>query len=235
MADTSDSKPAEAVPDHVGHRARLRQRFLSGGPDALADYELLELALCAVLPRADVKPLAKRLIARFGSVSGVLAAPVSLLARVDGMGEVTAVYLSGLQALLVRAAREEARTQTVLSSWSAVLAYVKLDLQHRSREVFRVLFLNRKNQLIADETLGEGTVDHAPVYPREILTRALALGATAVILVHNHPSGDPTPSRADVDMTREIQTALRPVEITVHDHLVVGKAGVTSFKASGLL
>jgi len=231
----AEGPAAPPRPDHLGHRARLRERFARAGGNALADYELLELVLCAVLPRADVKPLAKRLMARFGSVSGVLAAPLNALADVDGLGEVSAIYLSGIHALLLRAAREDIARKPVISSWQALLTYVKLDLQHAKREAFRVLFLDRKNQLIADETLGEGTVDATPVYPREVATRALSHAASAVILVHNHPSGDPTPSRADVEMTREIIAALNPLSISVHDHLVVGSTGVASFKSLGLL
>lgn len=228
-------KPSRTTKHYHGHRERLRQRLIGGDETALADYELLELLLCAFIPRKDVKPIAKDLIARFGGVSAVLAAPVKRLVEVDGIGETAAAYIRATHLLNQRAAREEIAARPVISSWSALEAYVRIALQHEAEEQFRVLFLDRKNQLIADERQSQGTVDHAPVYPRELAKRALELSASAVILVHNHPSGDPTPSSADVTVTREIIDALMALEITVHDHLIAAKSGVTSFRAKGLI
>ena len=218
-----------------GHRERLRQRVIKGDGAALADYELLELLLCAFIPRVDVKPIAKDLIARFGSVSAALAAPAERLMEIKGLGENAAAYIRATQLLMQRAAADPLRGRTVISNWAALLNYVKLGLRHEMAEQARVLFLDRKNQLIADEVMGRGTVDHAPIYPREIARRALELGASAVILVHNHPSGDPTPSRADIDMTREIEATLAPLGVRLHDHLVVGMSETVSMKAKGLI
>ncbi|MEL6386538.1 MAG: DNA repair protein RadC [Pseudomonadota bacterium] len=222
-------------PHWMGHRDRLRTKLLSRGATALEDYELLETLLFAFIPRRDVKPVAKALLARFGSLSGVFAAEPRALVKVEGIGETVAAYLKTVQELHGRIAREEIGERTVIASWTALITYVRTQLQHETREQFRVLFLDRKNQLIADELLGLGTVDHAPVYPREIARRALELASSAIILVHNHPSGDPTPSRADIDVTREIMDALSPLDVTVHDHLIAGKKGVTSFKSAGLI
>lgn len=216
-----------------GHRERLRGRLIEGDDNALADYELLELLLCAFIPRRDVKPIAKDLIARFGGVSGALAAPINKLVQVDGIGETAAAYIHATHLLNQRAAREVVKQRPVISSWATLVEYVKVGLQHETEEQFRVLFLDKKNQLILDERQTRGTVDHAPVYPRELARRALELSASALILVHNHPSGDPTPSGADVSITREIMDALDPLEIAVHDHLIVGKHGVASLKALG--
>jgi len=202
--------------------------------DALPDYELLELFLFRTFPRGEVKPLAKALLARFGSLGGVLAAAVEDLRTVPGIGEAAALDLRLVGETTLRVGRETIRKRTVIGSWSALLAYVKVALANEPREQFRVLFLDNKNQLIADEVLNRGTVDHAPVYPREVMRRALELSASAVILVHNHPSGDPTPSRQDIDMTRQVVEAGRSLKISVHDHLVVGREGVASFKALGL-
>lgn len=223
------------VRHYHGHRERLRQRILKGDGSGLADYELLELLLCAFIPRVDVKPIAKDLIARFGSVSAVLAAPPERLAEVKGLGESAAAYIRATHLLLQRAAGDQVRDRPVISNWAALLNYVRLALRHETAEQARVLFLDRKNKLIADEIVGRGTVDHAPVYPREIARRALELAASAVILVHNHPSGDPTPSRADIDLTREIEKALVALEIRLHDHLVVGASETVSMKAKGLI
>lgn len=224
-----------APPQWQGHRDRLRGKLTRRGASALDDYELLETLLFAFIPRRDVKPIAKTLLMRFGSISAVLAAPPRELTRIPGIGERVAAYIKAIQEIGTRATREVIETRPVISSWTAVLAYVRKQLQHESREQFRVLFLDRKNQLIADELMGQGTVDHAPVYPREIARRALELSASALILVHNHPSGDPTPSRSDIDITREIIDALAPFEIQVHDHLIAAKRGVTSFKSEGLI
>ncbi|MEL6955295.1 MAG: DNA repair protein RadC [Pseudomonadota bacterium] len=226
---------SETKPHWQGHRERLRGKLLKRGPGALDDYELLETLLFAFIPRRDVKPVAKALLKRFGSISAVISAESRDLVSIDGIGETAAAYLRATNELHQRAAREEIAARPVISSWNALLAYVRQALQHETREQFRVIFLDRKNQLIADEVMGQGTVDHAPVYPREIARRALELASSALILVHNHPSGDTTPSRADIDMTREIIDALTPLEITVHDHLIAGKGGVTSFKSSGLI
>jgi DNA repair protein RadC len=218
-----------------GHRERLRDRALSGGLGALPDYELLELLLFRTFARGDVKPIAKALIARFGSLAGVAAASVAELKTVAGVGEAAALDLKLLHEVTLRIAREPVSKRTVISSWSALVAYVRVALAHEAREQFRVIFLDKKNQLIADEALGHGTVDHAPVYPREVMRRALELSASSLILVHNHPSGDPTPSSADIEMTRQIIEAGKTLRIAVHDHLVVGRDGVASFKTLGLI
>ncbi|MCL4133702.1 UNVERIFIED_CONTAM: hypothetical protein GTU68_029533 [Idotea baltica] len=222
-------------PHWQGHRDRLRGKVIARGADALDDYELLEVLLFAFIPRRDVKPISKALLAQFGGVSAILAAEPKDLVQVSGVGETVAAYLKTVQALSARASIEQIKQRPAISSWSALITYVQQQLQHEGREQFRVLFLDRKNQLIADELMGQGTVDHAPVYPREIARRALELQASAIILVHNHPSGDTTPSRADIDMTREIIDVLDPLDITVHDHLIAGTGGVTSFKSSGLI
>jgi DNA repair protein RadC len=219
---------------HRGHRERLRERARAGGLSALPDYELLELYLFRSVPQKDTKDLAKRLIARFGSLSGVWAASLAELCTVKGVGEGVALDLRLAHEAALRMARATVEKRTVISSWSALVAYVRLALAHEPREQFRVLFLDRKNQLIADETLAQGTVDHAPVYPREVVRRALELSASAVILVHNHPSGDPTPSNADVETTRKVVEAGRSLGVVVHDHIVVGRDGVASLKALGL-
>ncbi len=224
-----------ATRHYHGHRERIRQRVLKGDGAHLADYELLEVLLCAFIPRVDVKPIAKDLLARFGAVSGVLAAPPERLMEVKGVGESAAAYLRASHLLLQRAAADQVRDKPVISNWAALLNYVRLSLRHETAEQARVLYLDRKNKLIADEVAGRGTVDHAPVYPREIAKRALELAASSVILVHNHPSGDPTPSRADIDLTREIIKALAALDIKLHDHLVVGATEVVSMKSKGLV
>ena len=225
---------AQPPAHHLGHRERLRQRARHGLA-ALPDYELLELYLFRSLPQGDVKPLAKALLERFEGLAGVLCAGPEALRQVKGVGPSVALDLKLLHEATLRIGREAVAKRPVISSWSALLAYVKSALAHEPREQFRVLFLDKKNQLIADETMNEGTVDHAPVYPREVARRALELSASAVILVHNHPSGDPTPSAADIDMTRQVIEAGRVLRIAVHDHLVVGREGVASFKALGLI
>ena len=196
---------------------------------------MLELFLFRSIPRRDVKPLAKQLLVRFGSLSAVLGAAPAELQGVKGVGEALALDLKLLHEAAVRAAREQVARRPVISSWSALLAYVKTALAHEAREQFRVLFLDRKNNLVADEVQNRGTVDHTPVYPREIVKRALELSSSAIILVHNHPSGDPTPSKSDILMTREIVAAAKALSITVHDHLVIGRTGHASFKSLGLL
>ncbi len=233
---TLDTTPAdEPAPHHLGHRERLRRRARMGGLGALPDYELLELCLYRSIPRADVKPLAKALLRRFGGLAGVLSAPIGDLRAVAGVGESVALDLKLMHEATLRIGKGQMAKRPVISSWSALLAYVRTALAHEPREQFRVLFLDKKNQLIADEILGQGTVDHAPVYPREVARRALELSASALILLHNHPSGDPQPSNADILMTRQIMAALDALKIAVHDHLVVGRDGVASFKALGLL
>ena len=226
---------AAPAPHHTGHRERLRQRFLKGGAAAMPDYELLELTLFAALPRRDTKPLAKALLARFGSFAEVIAAPRERLLEVEGVGEAVATHLKIVEAAAHRLARTAVIGRPALSSWAALLDYCTAAMARASREEFRVLFLDRKNILIADEVQSKGTVDHTPVYPREIVKRALELSATAIILVHNHPSGDPTPSKADIDMTRDIAKAAMALGITVHDHLVIGRKGHASFKSLHLL
>ncbi len=219
----------------AGHRERLRTRFLKGGAEAMPDYELLELTLFAALPRRDTKPLAKALLARFGSFAEVIAAPRARLLEIQGVGESVANHLKIVEAAAQRLGKTAVIGRAALSSWSALLDYCTAAMARSDREEFRVLFLDRKNVLIADEVQNRGTVDHAPVYPREIVKRALELSASAMILVHNHPSGDSTPSKADIAMTREIVTAAKALGISVHDHLVIGRAGHSSFKALGLL
>jgi DNA repair protein RadC len=198
------------------------------------DYELLELFLFRTFPRGDIKPIAKALLTRFGSLGAITTASVEDLRTVPGVGEQAALDLRLLGEVTLRVGRETIRKRTVIGSWSALLAYVKVALANEPREQFRVIFLDRKNQLILDEIQNRGTVDHAPVYAREVMRRALELSASSVILVHNHPSGDPTPSGADITMTREVVEAGRALKISVHDHLVVGREGVASFKALGL-
>ena len=220
-------------PHQLGHRERLRERALKS-LDAVPDYELLELFLFRTFPRGDIKPIAKALLTRFGSLGAITTASVEDLRTVPGVGEQAALDLKLLGEVTLRVGRETIRKRTVISSWSALLAYVKVALANEPREQFRVLFLDRKNQLILDEIQNRGTVDHAPVYAREVMRRALELSASSVILVHNHPSGDPTPSGADITMTREVVDAGRALKISVHDHLVVGREGVASFKALGL-
>lgn len=223
------------TPHYIGHRDRLRARFSESGPGALADYELLELYLFRSIPRRDVKPIAKDLIARFGSFADVVSAPPALLCEVKGISEKTALDMKILQAGALKLGKETVLNRPVLSSWTALLDYCRSAMQFETKEQFRVLFLDRKNKLIADEVLGQGTVDRAPVYPREVLKRALELGSTAIILAHNHPSGDPTPSQSDIAMTNQIITAAKAVDIGIHDHLIIGRKNIASFKSLGLM
>ena len=227
--------PFEEAPHYLGHRERLRERFLAGGADPIPDYELLELVLFAATPRRDVKPLAKELIAKFGSFAEVIAAPRERLVEVDGVSEGAATQLKIVEAAALRLAKTRLLGRPALSSWASLIDYCAAAMARSPREEFRVLFLDRKNVLIADEVQSTGTVDHTPVYPREIVKRALEHAATAVILVHNHPSGDPAPSRADIAMTRDVADAARALGIVVHDHVIVGRNGHSSFKALGLL
>jgi DNA repair protein RadC len=228
-------KPAKPPSPHAGHRERLRDRFLKTGAEALADHELVELLLFSALPRIDTKPIAKALIARFGSYEEVLAAPPEQLGKIKFMGEGAVTLVKAVEAAAIRLARKQVQKQPVLSSWSALLDYCKAAIARAPIEQFRLLLLDRKNRLIEDAVMAEGTVDHTPVYPREIVKRALGAGASAIILVHNHPSGDPTPSRADIEMTKAIAAAAKPLGVAVHDHLVIGRAGHASFKELGLL
>jgi DNA repair protein RadC len=219
--------------DRAGHRERLRARFLAGGAELLPDYELLELLLFRSLPRRDVKPIAKRLIARFGSFAEVLTAPVERLTEIEGIGESAAIDLRIAAAAAQRLTKGSISKRQVLSSWASVIEYCRAAMAFAHREEFRILFLDKRNQLIADEVQQRGTVDHTPVYPREIVRRALELSASAVILVHNHPSGDPSPSPADIRMTHDIVAIAKPMGIQVHDHIIVGKNGHASLKGQG--
>ena len=228
------SDPADA-PDHLGHRDRLRARFAEARGEGMADYEFLELLLFRSIPRRDVKPIAKRLIKRFGSFAEVLAAPPHLLTDIEGVGESVALDLKIVEASAKRLARGAVAKRPVLSSWSSVLEYCRTAMAFSNREEFRLLFLDKRNALIADELQQRGTVDHTPVYPREVVKRALDLAATAVILVHNHPSGDPTPSSADISMTRQIIDVAKPLGIAVHDHIIVGREGHASMKGLRLI
>jgi DNA repair protein RadC len=225
----------ETAPHYLGHRARLRARLLERGADSLADYELMELVLLAAIPRRDVKPLAKELIDKFGSFADVIAAPAERLKQFKWLKANGVAQLKIVEAAAVRLARTRVMGKTALSSWNALLDYCAAAMARAAEEEFRVLFLDRKNILIHDKVMNRGTVDHAPVYPREIVKLALELSASALILVHNHPSGDPTPSRADIEMTREVVEAARALRIAVHDHIVIGRNGTASFKALGLL
>jgi DNA repair protein RadC len=223
------------TPHYHGHRERLRERFYGAGPDALSDYELLEMALFPALPRRDTKPLAKALLKRFGSFAEVVHAPEALLREVDGIGDASVHQIKLIAAAAGRIAKGELRQRTLLSSWGDVIGYCRTTMAFAEKEQFRLLFLDKRNQLIADEVQQIGTVDHTPVYPREVIKRALELSATALILVHNHPSGDPTPSHADIQMTQQIMAVSSPLGISVHDHIVVGKEGHASLKGLKLI
>jgi DNA repair protein RadC len=229
-----EDAPAEK-PHYVGHRERLRERFYSAGPDALSDYELLELALFSSLPRRDTKPLAKELLKKFGSFVEVIHAPVARLREVKGIGDASINQLKLLAAATGRAAKGEIRRNVALSSWNEVIDYCRSSMAFADKEQFRLLFLDKRNQLIADEVQQVGTIDHTPVYPREVIKRALELSATALILVHNHPSGDPTPSQADIQMTKAIVDIAAPLGIAVHDHIIVGRGGHASLKGMRLI
>jgi DNA repair protein RadC len=235
MASEHDSGLDEQAPHYHGHRERLRARFRDAGADAVTDYELLELVLFRAIPQRDVKPLAKELIARFGSFAEVIAAPALRLREIKGMGEAAVTELKIVHAAAQRLAKGEVRKRPVLSSWGGVLDYCRTAMAFSDKEQFRLLFLDKRNQLIADEVQQSGTVDHTPVYPREVVKRALELSATALILVHNHPSGDPTPSRADIQMTQSIIDVAKPLGIAVHDHIIVGKEGHASLKGLKLI
>jgi len=222
-------------PDYLGHRDRLRRRFLTGGGGALADYELLELLLCHAQPRGDMKPLAKALEKRFGGFAGVLAASPGDLRAMNGLGDASIVVLKSVQEAALRMARRELAGRSVIGSWQKLVDYCQAAMAAQKVEQFRLLFLDAKNALIADEQQNTGTVNHAPVYPREVVKRALELGASAIIMVHNHPSGDPTPSADDIAMTREVAAAAEKLGIALHDHIIVGAKGHASLKGLGLL
>ncbi len=228
-------KPPSPQSRHHGHRSRLRDRFRKSGADSLPDYELLELVLFRTIKRADTKPLAKALMDRFGTFAEVLAAPRARLLEVKGVGETIADDLKILQAISMRYARGDVRERHVLASWSKVVDYCRTAMAFSEKEEFRILFLDKKNALIADEVQQTGTIDHTPVYPREVVKRALELSASALILVHNHPSGDPTPSTADINMTKKIIAIAEPLDLAIHDHVIVGRDGHASLKGLGLI
>jgi DNA repair protein RadC len=222
-------------PHYHGHRQRLKDRFLKSGPGALADYELLELILCLAIPRRDVKPLAKALLDRFGNFAEVINADRARLKEINGIGDNAVVALKLLRDGAVKLTQENIIDRPLLSSWTALIDYCRASMAYKKTEQFRILFLDKKNILMADEVQQEGTIDHTPVYTREVIKRALELGASAILLVHNHPSGDPTPSRADIEMTHEIAEAGKKLGVKVHDHIIMGKSGYVSFKALNLL
>jgi len=227
-------KPDEE-PHYRGHRTRLRERFAEVGEQAMRDYELLELMLFRSIPQRDVKPLAKAMIARFGSFAEVIGAPRERLIEIDGVGEATALDLKLVEAAARRLARGAIGQRAVLASWKDVIEYCRTAMAFSEREQFRILFLDKRNFLIADEVQSNGTVDHTPVYPREVVKRALELSASALILVHNHPSGDPTPSNADIRMTNDLQNIAKPLGIALHDHIIVGRNGHASFRGLKLI
>ncbi len=228
--------PAGPRPSYIAdHRARLRARFMAGGAQAMPDYELLELVLFRAIPRRDVKPLAYDLLQRFGDFNRVITAPEPRLREVSGVGDAVIVELKIIEAAAHRMARAKVLNQHAISSWDALVDYCHTTMAHRETEQFRVLYLDRKNVLIADEEQAKGTVDHVPVYPREVAKRALELNASALILVHNHPSGDPTPSQSDISMTQQIEAACVALGLSLHDHLIVGKSRELSFKSEGYL
>jgi len=228
-------RPAAPAMGVEGHRARLRARFLAAGPEALADHEMLEMVLFLAVARRDTKPIARRLIAQFGSFAAALAASVPELLEIDGLGEAGVAALKTVHAAAARLAKAEVLYRPILNNWDRLMEYLQAVLSRARTEQFRVLFLDNRNRLLADEVLGQGTVNHTPVYPREVVKRALELHATAIILVHNHPSGDPSPSREDIEMTREIKQAAATLSILLHDHIIVGNGQWLSFRKAELL
>ncbi len=226
---------APIKPHYLGHRERLRERFREGGPDALPDYELLEMVLFRAIKRGDTKPVAKALLAKFGSFAEVISATPERLMEVAGVGEALTTEIKLIRAAALRLMKGEVINRPLLSSWTLILEYCRAAMAFQEKEQFRILFLDRKNQLVADEVQQEGTVDHTPVYTREVVKRALELSASAIVLVHNHPSGDPAPSIADIDMTRKIVDAAAKLGIEVHDHVIIGRTGHTSFRGSKLI
>jgi DNA repair protein RadC len=228
-------RPGAPAVSLAGHRERLRSRLLSGGPDAVADHELIEMTLFIALPRRDTKQIARDLVARFGSYAAVFAAPVPQLLKVDGLGEAGVAALKIVHAAAQRLVKVEVIHRPVLGNWERLMEYLHAVLAREKIEQFRLLFLDNKNRLLADEAQARGTVNHTPVYPREVVKRALELAASAIILVHNHPSGDPSPSREDIEMTREIKAAVGTMGILLHDHIIVGNGAWLSFRKEGLL
>jgi len=226
---------AKEKPHYLGHRDRLRERFAATAGEGMPDYEMLELLLYQAIPRRDVKPIAKALLVAFGSLGAVLSAPLRELQRVNGIGEAAGIALKVSHAAGLRIVRQQVMHKDVIGSWDQVLDYCKAAMGYEALEQTRILFLDRKNKLIADEVQQKGTVDHTPLYPREVVKRALDLNASAIILVHNHPSGDPTPSRGDIDMTKKVQDAAEKLGIVLHDHVVIGKSEHVSFRTLGLL
>jgi len=235
MPPKRDPSLAEAPPHFHGHREWLRARFREAGPEALADYEMLELILFRAIPQRDVKPLAKTLLEKFGSYAEVISAPPERLKEVDGLGDAAVTEFKIVAAAAQRLAKGQVRKRPVLSSWSSVLDYCRAAQAFAEKEQFRILFLDKRNQLIADKVQQQGTVDHTPVYPREVVKRALELSATAIILVHNHPSGDPTPSSADIEMTKQVANVAKPLGVQLYDHIIVGKDGHASLKGLRLI
>ena len=233
MADADPAAPSSA--DALGHRARLRERLVAAGGEALHDHALLEFILALGRPRIDTKPTAKALLREFGGIGGVFAADHAALARVAGMGDLSIAALRAVQATAIRLIRSEVADRPVLANWQALLDYLRADMAHHVVERFRVLHLDTRNRLVRDEVMSEGSIDQAAVYVREVVKRALELGSAAVILVHNHPSGDPSPSRADIDITKTIAAAGKPLGVTVHDHLIIGTKGHVSLRAQGLM
>ncbi len=235
--NVESATPAEpkALDDRLGHRERLRERFRDGGADAVPDYELLEMVLFRAAPRGDTKPLAKALIAKFKTFNEVINAPPERLKEIAGIGQRAVDEIKIVRAAALRMMKSQVMGRPMLATWASVLDYCKAAQGWDDIERFRILFLDKRNQLIADEVQQTGTVDHTPVYVREVVKRALELGATALVLVHNHPSGDPSPSRADIDMTKMIVDAARPLGITIHDHIIVGRQGHRSLKGERLM
>jgi DNA repair protein RadC len=225
----------ESAPDNSGHRARLRQRLVDGGGDALLDHELIEYLLALAIPRRDTKPLAKALLQEFGGITGLLTADAQALARVPGMGDTSIAALKIAHAAAIRLVKAEVTDRPILANWQALLDYLRADMAHDGVERFRVLHLNTKNMLIRDEVMSKGSIDQAAVYIREVIRRAIDFGSAAIILVHNHPSGDPAPSRADIDITRSIAEAGKRLNIAVHDHIIIGSGGHASLRALGLI
>jgi DNA repair protein RadC len=238
-SDEAVATPVNAkgrMPSYItDHRARLRERFMTGGAQAMPDYEMLELILFRAIPRQDVKPLARRLLDKFGDFNRVISAPPARLREMHGVGDAVIVELKIVEAAAQRLARSKVINRQVLSSWEALIDYCHTAMAHRDTEQFRVLYLDRKNVVVADEAQAQGTVDHVPVYPREVIKRALELNASALILVHNHPSGDPTPSDADITMTNQINDGAQALGLVLHDHLIIGKNRELSFRAAGYL
>jgi DNA repair protein RadC len=227
--------PDVSVPSAEGHRSRMRDRLIRAGPDALADHEMLEMVLFLALPRRDTKPIARALLARFGGFAAVIAAPPADLGRIEGLGEAGIAALKLVRAAATRLLRAEARNKPAFDQWRAMVDYLVAAMAREKTEQFRVLFMDSRNRLLADEVLGSGTINHAPVYPREIVRRALELHATMVVLAHNHPSGDPRPSEEDIAVTRTIEAACAPLRIVVHEHIIIATSGYTSFRELGLL